>query len=404
MNPQHFTKPSFIFLITLPYGISSGFVSVALPYQLIQNDYSVAQTASIVAIATSASMLRFLWAPIVDTWLTLKKWYIISLLTCVITLLFLSITPFTIKGAVLLTLLVFVSQLASNFMISPISGFLAHSIEESKKGIASGCFQGGMLAGVGLGGGLGLWLLTHYNERITGVVLCASSLLFGLVVLLIKDVTTSNSTKFLQVVSEIGTDIVKMVKVPAVLFVIVLMMLPIGIGASSNLWSAIAQDWKTDSDTVALVTGILSGLASLVGCLIGGYIKDRWGVWVAFFGSGTICALATFVMAFLPFIPAVFIGGVLTYAFSFGLMNAAFTSVILFAIGKKNAVTKYSLFSSLGNLPVVFMTVFNGWIHDKYNSKYMLIGEAVVGLICVILFTLILKNMKNKHLIPSIIE
>jgi hypothetical protein len=50
------------------------------------------------------------------------------------------------------------------------------------------------------------------------------------------------------------------------------------------------------------------------------------------------------------------------------------------------------------------MTVFNGWIHDKYNSKYMLIGEAVVGLICVILFTLILKNMKNKQLIPAIIE
>ena len=404
MNSQHFAKPFYIFLITLPYGISLGFVTVALPYQLIQNGFSVAQTAGIVAIATSASMFRFLWAPIVDTWLTFKKWYVISLLTCVITLLLLSVTPFTIKGATLLTLLVFASQLAGNFMISPISGFLAHSIEESKKGIASGFFQGGILAGIGLGGGLGLWLLTHYNSLLTGAVLCSSSLLFGLVVAFIKDFNPAKESKFLVVLSEIGIDLIKMVKVPVVLFVLIIMLLPIGICASSNLWSAIAQDWKTDADTVALITGILSGLFSLVGCIVGGYVKDKWGVWVAYFGSGLICASAALIMAFLPFVPAVFIGGVLAYAFCYGLANAAFTALILYAIGKKNAVTKYSIFSSIGNIPVVGMTVFNGWMHDKYNSKFMLIWEAIIGILCIFLFLLILKRMFSKKLIPSIID
>ncbi|MBK8642726.1 MAG: hypothetical protein IPN15_11105 [Saprospiraceae bacterium] len=55
-------------------------------------------------------------------------------------------------------------------------------------------------------------------------------------------------------------------------------------GAAANLWSAIAEDWKTDVDTVVLVTGILSGLVSALGCVVGGFIADKWGVWMSYLG------------------------------------------------------------------------------------------------------------------------
>ena len=65
--------------------------------------------------------------------------------------------------------------------------------------------------------------------------------------------------------------------------------------------------------------------------------------------------------------------------------------------------TKYSLLASLGNLPVVYMTAFDGWAHDKYNSKYMLLAEAIAGILFVLIFFFILRRMMSKKLIPAAI-
>jgi hypothetical protein len=104
----------------------------------------------------------------------------------------------------------------------------------------------------------------------------------------------------------------------------------------------------------------------------------------------------------MPLQPTVFICGVLVYTFGFGLISAAFTAVILFAIGKKNVATKFSLLASLGNFPVVYMTAFDGWAHDKYNSRYMLLGEAVIGFLSVLLLFWVLQKMQHKNLITTL--
>jgi len=55
---------------------------------------------------------------------------------------------------------------------------------------------------------------------------------------------------------------------------LILCFLPIGSGAASNLWSAISKDWSASADTVALIVGVIGGLLSAIGCLIGGWICD----------------------------------------------------------------------------------------------------------------------------------
>jgi len=71
--------------------------------------------------------------------------------------------------------------------------------------------------------------------------------------------------------------------------------------------------------------------------------------------------------------------------------------VILFAIGKKDASTKYALLSSIGNLPVSYMTAVDGWAHDKGGSKYMLMIEAVLGILFVMICIVVLKWMRSKN-------
>jgi PAT family beta-lactamase induction signal transducer AmpG len=404
MKEQQFTKPFYIFFLVFPAGISLGFATVTLPYLLTHDGFSVAETAAIVSVGVSANLWRFVWGPIADLTLSMRKWYWTGIAATVVTLLLLCLVPFTTKGAALLTAVVFISQVAATFVLLPVGSFMANRIEPHHKGRASGWYQAGNLGATGVGGGAGLWLATHYNVIIAGIVLCIFSLLSAFVILMIKDIQSDQEKSFKVEIKLMGKDLLRMLTVPAILFVIILIALPIGTGAASNLWSAIAQDWKTDADTVALVTGLLSGIASAIGCLLGGFIIDRWGNWVGYLGSGVVCALVTVIMAVLPYQPAVYIGGVLAYAFGLGLMNAAFSSVLLYAIGTKNAATKYSLLSSWGNLPVVYMTAIDGWAHDVHNSKYMLIAEAVVGVGFVIICVIVLKRMMYKKLIPEIID
>jgi len=403
-HPHPFTKPFYIFFLVFPSGISQGFVTVALPYFLVQNGFSVAQSAGIVAVGISANLWRFIWGPVVDLSLSLRKWYWIGLAACTGMLLLMCITPLTVNGSVMVTLIVFVSQVAGTFLLLPVTGFMAHSIEANKKGKAAGWFQAGCLAGLGFGGGAGLWLATHYSIVVAGIILTAISLVFALVILLIKDVKYNKQKPIFHEVAAMGKDIITMLKVPVLLFAIILITMPIGTGAAANLWSAIAKDWHTGADTIALVTGLLSGLVSAVGCVVGGLIADRKGIWFAYLGSGSICAVITLIMAAMPYHPAVYIVGVLAYTFGIGLINAAFSAVLLYAAGRRNAATKYSLLASLGNLPVVYMTAIDGWAHDQHSSKYMLAAEAVLGIAFVLISVVVLQRMKSKKLLLQTID
>jgi PAT family beta-lactamase induction signal transducer AmpG len=401
---QSFTRPLYILFLVLPAGINMGFATVTFPYLLKHAGFTIVQTSGIVALGVSASLWRFAGGPLTDLTLSLRKWFSIAVITSVVSIMLLCITPITIKGALLLTVIYFISQIAANLVLLPVGGFMAHCIEPGRKGRAAGWYQAGNLGGVGLGGGAGLWLATHFNVATAGIVLSAVSLMSGFFVLLIKDVYHEKDKHLTTELFNMGKGILSMIRIPIVLFVMIMLCMPIGTGAAANLWSAIASDWKTNADTVALVTGLLSGLVSALGCMAGGFIADRWGNWIAYLGAGMVCAIVTVIMAVLPMQPYVYVGGVLAYAFGLGLINAAFSSVILYAIGKKNASTKYALLSSLGNLPVVYMTSFDGWAHDRFNSKYMLVAEAAVCIGFVIICIFVLNQLKTKKLLLQTID
>jgi MFS transporter, PAT family, beta-lactamase induction signal transducer AmpG len=399
-----FTKPVYIFFLVIPSGISIGFVSVTLPYILTHHGFSVAEAATIVAAGVSANLWRFLWGPIADLSLSLKKWYWLGVMATTITLLLLCFIPLTQKGAMLLTLLVFLSQVASTLLLLPVGSFMAHRIEDKKKGQAAGWFQAGNLGGVGVGGGAGLWLATHYNLAVAGAVLGFFLLLFALVVVKIQDVRPDKGKTIKAELAYLGKDILSMIRIPIVLFAIILICLPIGTGSLGNVWSSIADDWKTSSDTVALITGVLGGLVSALGCILGGMLADHWGVWKAYLGFGLVYAVAIIAMTTFPMLPYVYIAGVLSYSFFAGLCYAAFSAILLFAIGRKNAATKYSMLSSLGNLPVVYMTTFDGWAHDKYGSRPMMVAESVITIVCILACVLVLQGMKAKKLLLKTID
>jgi MFS family permease len=154
---------------------------------------------------------------------------------------------------------------------------------------------------------------------------------------------------------------------------------PVGSGAASGVWSAVAGDWHVGADAVALVTGGLSGLASAIGSVAGGWLCDRAGRWWSFFGAGVVMAATTVMMAAAPRTPITYEAGVLAYAVWTGWSYAAYVALLLYIVKKGAASTKYATLGSLGNLPTTYMTAFDGWTHDRYGAGGMLNAEALLG-------------------------
>ena len=88
-------------------------------------------------------------------------------------------------------------------------------------------------------------------------------------------------------------------------------------------------------------------------------------------------------MADAPRTAELYSSGVLAYAFVTGAANAAYSALVLYATGRGAASTKYAVLSSLGNVPNVYMTAFDGWAHDRWGAAGMLNAEALAGVLCI---------------------
>ena len=290
-------------------------------------------------------------------------------------------------------IVVFISQVASTLVMLPLGGLMAHTVGEEFKGRAAGWYQGGNLGGNGIGGGAGVWIAAHFSKEAAGWTLALAMLACALALYFTSDVRIVTTESFGQRMRLLGHDLLAILRSVIPLFVTVLVCSPIGAGAMNNVWSAVAPDWRASPDMVALVTGVLNGVIAAVGCVAGGWIADRAGIWWAYFGSGIAIALVASAMAIMPRTPNTFSFGVLAYAFTNGLAYAAFSAIVLVAIGRGAASTKYAALCSFGNLPVVYMTAVDGWVHDRFGTAWMLHTDALSGAICIVAALLVFQKI-----------
>lgn len=402
MHSRESTRPFLFFFLDLPSGISSGFASITLPFVLTQAGFSVAAASAIVALGVSANLWRFLWGPIADLTLTARRWYLIGLITTAATLFLLSVVPLRASSSGLIYAVVFISQVASTLVMLPLGGMMAHTVAEESKGRAAGWYQAGNLGGNGIGGGAGVWLAAHYSKEIAGAALAISMLVCALALLFVADVRIVTTETLRQRMALLWRDLVAIVTAAIPLLVTILVCSPIGAGAMNNVWAAVAPDWHASADMVALVTGVLNGVVAAAGCVVGGWIADRVGFWWAYFSSGIAIAAVAIIMASAARTPGSFSVGVLSYAFTNGVAYAAFSALVLMAIGKGAASTKYAALCSLGNLPVVYMTALDGWVHDRYGAAWMLHFDGLAGVVCVVFAMLALHLILRRRaaLIP----
>jgi MFS transporter, PAT family, beta-lactamase induction signal transducer AmpG len=385
--------PSIFLLLNLPFGITSRYIVVVVPFLVTRAGLPVLTAASIVAIGLAPKASKILWAPLADIGLTLKKWYVIGAAVAGGMLVVQGWVPLTRGTIPFVAAALFAAECGSSLLAPSLGGLMAEAMPENLKGLAAGWYQLGGKVGRGAGGGIGLWLAAHTaTPAASGLVLGLACIACIMGLRFLREPQRHFSANLLARFTEIGRELWQLIKSREGLLVAALALSPIGISGVDNFWSGVAVEWKVSASTVVLVTGFASAAISCVGCLLAGWWADRADRRVVYLATGGFVAAAGIALAAAPHVPGVFVAGTLAQKFSIGMSDAALSALILGVIGRSAAATKYTVLAALGNIGELYMTVASGWIHDRWNTAMMLSVESVSALVCISVAAVLLKR------------
>jgi MFS family permease len=390
-TPRRSAPPWVWLALFIPFGATNGYVTVTLAWLLSHAGASVAAIATLGAMALAPNTWKVLWAPLVDTTLTAKTWFLIGLALVVATVAAIGLLPLKTGLLGVFDGLVLVNSFAASLTSIAASRMMAYDTSESEKGRAGGWSQAGNLGGSGLGGGAALWVAQHSGAPwAAAVALAAGCLVCAWALRVVSDPPpVRDGASYLSVLAQTGRDVLGLVSSRIGLLACFICALPLATGGAQQLWAAIARDWGAGADQVALAAGALAGVAGLIGALIGGFICDRMDRKHAYLLFALLSAGTGVLMALGPRTPLAFMIMTCLYNLVVGLGYSAYAAVTLEAIGHGAAGTKFNLISSLSNTPILVVTLVDGWAQARWGSGGMLLVEAALGVAGVIFYLLV---------------
>jgi MFS family permease len=371
-------RPWHFFFLVLPYGASFGFVSVALPNLARQRGISVSAIGAVVAAAFLPHAPKFLWAPVVDVTGSRKGWYLFALvLVCAGTFASMAM-PIAESSLPALTAVVVASQVGLTLMGMACEGLIGHGFSPEHKGHAAGWFQAGTFVGAGVGGGAALELATHFGGATAGAIIGAVLGVCALPLLLFDEPRNSTKRSLREALGWLGRDLAALWRSPGGIAALFICVSPVGSGAASNLFGAIADDWRASPELVALTTGALGGVVSAVGALGGGRLTARIGRRSAYALGGGLTACAGVAMALAPHTALAYAVLTLAYQAFNGLAFAAFSAFAFEVAGKGAVATKYNVLASLVNISISYATRIDGAAHARWGGSGVLLTDAAM--------------------------
>ncbi len=388
----------------VPFGALSGFVGVPLTFLATRHGLSISEGTLLNAAQLLTQWLKWIWAPLVDITLSPRKWYAISTCLSGAGVLAMSVVPLGPETLGILLAIVALASLINSVVGMSVEALMAGSTPPDEIGRVSAWFQAGNLGGAGLGGGLGLLLFERLPKpwmsgAIVGAlfVLCCVALHFAPGV-----AAHARPGSALGAVKQVARDLGAMLRTRGGLLAAILCVLPVGTGAAQGVLTQaqVAAVWGAGAEQVALVQGLLSGLVMSVGCFAGGALCQRFPPRKAYAGVGLALAAVAVAMGVCPATASMYVAWNLIYSFAVGLSYAAFTALVLDAMGRGSAATKYNVFASLTNFPLWWLGLLLGVVAQKWDARRMLFTEAAFGVAGILVFVLSVRRVGRSGL-PS---
>jgi MFS family permease len=366
--PLH--PPPWLFGITnIPFGVASGYTSVAMPFILSQAGVPMATVGGISAATLIPLSWQFLWAPMLDVGLRRRTWLLLAaalgaLLLAASMLLRLPAQLWAFEVCCVLG-----SGLTG--LVSASNGALvATLVPPDLHGRASGWLNAAYLGGNALGGGLVLQLGDKLSAPTAALGLGLLVFLPALAVLSLREPQRPRQ-RAAEVFPAMLRDLWGTASSRSGWTGILFCVAPVSTAALLDLFSAVGEDYHAAADTVSYTMGYGSGLVTAAGALLGGRLLDHMDKRQAYLLSGVLIAVVDLAIACGPHTQGVYIAGTLAYSLAAGLCYAAFTAMVLQIIGKvdRSAATQYTLFDASGNLATSYLTWLDGHGYDWFKAR-----------------------------------
>lgn len=381
--------PTWLFgIINIPFGVSGGYVAVAMPFLLRQAGLSVEVIADNAALALVPSFLQLFWAPVIDIGIRRRAWLIIMSVLGAICL----------YGAVLVDVkhhlrlfevLMVLGQVFCGLVASCVGALVSVTLPDKVRGAAAGWVNAGNLGAAVLGGGMVLTLYEHVSPQAAALGLALAIILPSLVALCVPEPPPARENLWVHLCA-MASEVWRAVSARRGWTGLLFCVSPVGTAALTNLFSGMAPDYHASNRVIEFVNGYAGGLVTAAGALISGWFLDRVDRRLAYLVSGALTAVCAFAMTLGPLNQTTFIVGCLAYLLVTGLCYAAFSAVVYEIVGTagKTASTLYSVFPAAGNLAIAYVVALDG---KGNGARGVLYNDAMLNIAGIVALLFLLR-------------
>jgi MFS family permease len=384
-TPRPIAPPLYLFTSALA-GSTQGFVTVTLGFVLAGHGFGGAAIATLIGFRLLPETWRVLFGPVLDLSLNPRLWFMLSAVASAICASLFGLLPLEPGHIALFSMLALAMGVFSNLCIVAQTAAIAITTPPEIRGRIAGWASAGNLAGVGVGGGIGLWLASHVGMTASALMIAGWCVLCAWPMLVIRTPRRGAALPLRSVARDLGHEVVRLASSRLGFLTILAVTLPMGLGAFFGLLSSVSSDWHASADLTASTTGVLAGLVSVPGCLIGGYLCDRHPPQIMLAGSAAICALGEAAMALGPRTPDAFVAFTLLNNLLIGVAYATVSAVVYVALNERAGGTIGALLGSLCNVPLVAMTFMLGAVGAHHGSTGMMAVEALLGVMSALIY------------------
>jgi len=396
-------------LLYVSEGIPLGFAAVAIAAYMRREGLDAAQIGAFVGSFYLPWAFKWAWAPLVDL-VRLerlggrKAWIVLCQALMIATLVVIAQVDYTRSFDLLITLVLVHNFFAATQDVA-IDSLAINTLREDERGTANGFMFGGAYIGQGLGGGGAMFVAGAWGFDVSFLyvsVLLTTILAF--VVLFLRDPSIGRAAvaQVAGVWAALSDNVRGFLHELRVGFFgsgsgpilgVVFALLPMG---AMTLSSSVSTTMQVDlgmTDAQIAQLNLYSTALSGIGCVIGGWLADRFGqrrmlaLWYLATTLPTLYLAVSLATAggLEGITIAQFFGASLVFSFCMGLHYGTSAAVFMGLTNPLVAATQFTGYMALRNLTISYTNLWQGAVADAQGFATVLFIDAALVLLPVLL-------------------
>jgi len=375
-----------------------------LAYLLSEQGIGSGRQSHMIFLLSLPTWLYFLWSPITDFFVRRRTWLLIGGLLAAASM-WASFHQPNLSSMAAMSLML-LSACCSQLVVSSCGGMMGAMRSERSRRVAGSFYQAGSMGF----GALAVWKLVKLSHAgagrevlgLTAAALIGIPTLFALAAPKQEVIAESTFARTMnRIWMECKTTFWRLEALPY----IGCMVFPMASGAAVGLLPGVAKQYGVNGDSVAWVNGALGGVLMAAGSASAAILPTRVRASVMYMLVSLVNCATLCVLWLGPLRPSTYYVGAVLYLFTIGVCYAMFTAVLLEFMGDsgKSGSGRYSIINSLGNVPVQYMLLLDGWGGDKWGGRGLAGSEAVVGAVGAVILLAYFLTHKPTGTIPRML-